>query len=473
MKKLAKLSVLILLAVAIPWQAVPAQDFNALLNAVEKFDAELKQLVQQEAATRTNEIAALQSSMHELQKAIDQTSGEAGTDWSNQIAELTAAILEMKADLMKMQTSDDLSQELVLLQAEVASLKSAMHGGSPALASTDPDSYSLAMGRGSEETAENSIGGIEWSGFFDVIGGFQSSADDETEFGLGQAEIDLASELSDRIAVEAAVAYNGDDGVFELGAALIDIHPFCDHGSSHVGAGFSLDHSFILAGQFDVPFGIDYHVYPSVDRKLVTAPAVVDLTHGGWNDLGFQLGLELSHGNFVFYMVNGFEASAEVLDEVQTLATGVDVYEEVDTSPANAIGTRLGIAPFSWLEVGTSFATGWNASGRSEMTLVGTDLQFSMFNFDLKGEYIAHSLNRSIAEENNRGYYTQLTYNILDRAFVATRYGSFKPEGADWVGQTSIGAGYVITDGVELRMETVIDEAPDANQTIFQLAAGF
>ena len=138
-KRRLQLGVLILLAVAIPWQAVSAQDFSALLKAVEKFDTDLKQLVQQEAATRTKEIATLQSSMQELQKAIGQTSGEAGTDWSIQIAELTAAILEMKADLMRMQgqtSQDELSQELVLLQAEMASLRTEMHGGSPALAST-------------------------------------------------------------------------------------------------------------------------------------------------------------------------------------------------------------------------------------------------------------------------------------------------------------------------------------------------
>ena len=120
MRKIRLVVLLVLLAAAVPWQAVSAQDFNALLNAVEKFDAELKQLVRQEAATRTKEMAALQSSMQELQKAVGQSGGEAGADWSQQIADLTVAILEMKTDLMRIQTSDDLSQEVVLLQAEVA-----------------------------------------------------------------------------------------------------------------------------------------------------------------------------------------------------------------------------------------------------------------------------------------------------------------------------------------------------------------
>lgn len=463
----------IVLALLVGCQSnVLAQDFKALLDEVEKFDADLKQLVQQESNTRTSEIAALQNSIQKLQATIDQSGSQTGTDWSEQITGLTTAILELRADLVELKNQDEVYQELALLKAEVAALHNEMQEQLPVFASTDPDVYAMIMSRESEPEAESSIGGIEWSGFFDVTGGIQSSNDDETEFGLGQAEIDLASELSDRIAVEVAVAYNAEEGVFELGAALIDIHLFGSEGS-HVRPGFGIDHSFIVVGLFDVPFGIDYHVYPSVDRKLVTAPMVVDLTHGGWNDVGFQFGLEATHGNFVFYIVNGFEASADVLDEVETLATGTDVYEEIDTSPANALGTRLGIAPFGWLEVGTSFATGWNAAGKSEMALVGADLQFSMFNIELKGEFIAHSVNRSIAEENNRGYYAQATYNILDRAFVTTRYGSFKPEGADWIGRSSIGAGYAITDGVELRVETVLDENTEVNQTILQLVAGF
>jgi len=464
---------LIVLALLIVCRSnVPAQDFQTLLDAVEKFDAELKQLVQQESNARTSEIAALQSSIQKLQSVIGQSGNRDDTDWSEQIAGLTTAILELRADLAELKNQDDVYQELALLKAEVAALHNEMQEQPPAFASTDPDVYAIVMSRESEPGASSSFGGIEWSGFFDVTSGFQSSAEDETEFGLGQAEIDLASELSDNIAVEAAIAYNADDGVFELGEALIDVHLFGSEGG-HIRPGFGIDHSFIVVGLFDVPFGIDYHVYPSVDRKLVTAPMVVGLTHGGWNDVGFQFGLEATHGNFVFYMVNGFESSAEVLDEVLSLAAGEDVYEEIDTSPANAIGTRLGIAPFAWLELGTSFATGWNASGESEMTLVGSDLQVSMFNFELKGEYIAHSVNRSIAEENNRGYYAQATYNILDRAFVTTRYGSFKPEGADWLGRSSIGAGYAINDAVGVRVETVLNEDNNNNQTIFQMVAAF
>lgn len=483
MKKCIRSGILLAMLVAVlPWQAVMAQDFNALLDAVAKFDAELKELVQQESQQRSEAISGLQQSINDLKAVVTENGGAAGTptDYSAQITGLTTAIIEMKADLLELKGqkdqshNDELSQELILLKAELAAMQEQLRKDRPALVSIDPASYALAMPRNDvlATEVESSLGGIEWSGFFDVVGGFQSSADDETEFGLGQLEVDLASKLADNVAIEAAIAYNADDGLFEVGAALIDIHFFGSDGG-HVRQGFGIDHSFLVAGQFDVPFGIDYHVYPSPDRKLVTGPMVVDMTHGDWNDVGFQFGIEASHGNFVFYMVNGFEASVEVIDEAATLATGIETMEEVETTPANAIGTRLGIAPFSWLEVGTSLATGWNVSGQSEMALVGMDLQFAMAGFELKGEYIAHSVNRTIAEENNRGYYAQATYNILDRAFVTTRYGSVKPEGSEWIGQISIGAGYNIADALGLRIETVINESSDNNQTILQMVAGF
>jgi hypothetical protein len=163
----------------------------------------------------------------------------------------------------------------------------------------------------------------------------------------------------------------------------------------------------------------------------------------------------------------------EVIDQAQALALGVEVGEEIDTSPANAFGTRLGISPISSLEFGGSFAIGFNESGKDEMTLLGADLQYSFFHFEFKGEYIYHSLNRSIAKENNRGYYFQATYDLPERAFLVSRFGSFKPYGADWVGQLSLGAGYAIVEGVEVRFETVLNEDTKDNTNILQLVAGF
>jgi len=307
--------------------------------------------------------------------------------------------------------------------------------------------------------------GLEISGFVDVIGNFRKSLDDESDFGIGQAEIDLEGDVSDRVSIALAVAYNNEEALFELGAAEIGINLF----ASEEGLLNSID---ITSGQFDVPFGIDYNCYPSVDRKLITAPEVVESTHGCWNDAGVRLNMDGPYANFVFYAVNGFESSYEVIDAAHSLELGVEIGEEVDTSPAYALGTRLGISPFQNLEIGTSVAVGFNKSEKDEMALYGADLKFSNRGLELKGEYIVHSLNRSIEESENKGYYFQGLYNF-NRFFVTSRYGSFKPDGAEWTRNVSVGGGYAIDDLIELRLESNFSKDSDENTSLVQLVAGF
>lgn len=313
------------------------------------------------------------------------------------------------------------------------------------------------------------VNGVEISGFLDVIGSYQRSSSDRTEYGLGQAEIDLETELADNVSAAMAIAYNNETGGFELGAAEIGINLY----TNDDGFWTSLN---LVTGQFDVPFGIDWQVYPSPDRKLVNGPWLADVHGGwrGWNDFGWQVQLESKLGNFVGFWVNGFEESAEVIERVTNLATGLEEESvtEINTTPADAFGTRLGITPVSSLEIGGSFAIGYNESGKDEMTLLGADLQYSVFDFDLKGEYIYHSVNRSIEEENHQGWYFQSTYNFAP-AFVVARYASFKPQGNQSISQVSLGAGYAIADGVELRLETLINEDSDAAGSVLQLVAGF
>lgn len=307
--------------------------------------------------------------------------------------------------------------------------------------------------------------GLEISGFVDVSGNFQKSLEDESDFAIGQAEVDLEGEISPRTAVALAVAYNSEEAKFELGAAEICINLF----SAEQGMVNNID---ITSGQFDVPFGIDYHYYPSIDRKLITAPEVVELTHGAWNDVGFRLDVNGQYGNFVLYGVNGFESSFEVITAAQSLELGVAVGEEVDTSPAYACGGRLGLTPVPNLEIGTSMAIGFNKSDKDEMTLSGADFQYTFRGFELKGEYIVHSLNRSIEESKNKGYYCQGLYSF-ERFFITSRYDSFKPDGAEWYRSVSIGAGYTIAEQVEMRVQTVFSDESDDNSSIVQLVAGF
>jgi len=295
---------------------------------------------------------------------------------------------------------------------------------------------------------------LQISGFFDVVGNYQTSVADKTSFDLGQAVLSARNQVTDDATASVVVAYNNAEGVFGLRAATFIINLYESKNNTIKSAS-------ITAGKFDVPFGIDYNVYASIARKLVSAPLVVGLTHGGWNDLGVQFNMNWKYGNFVAYGVNGFESSYEVSDAAHALTLGLSIGDEVNTTPANAD-----------LEVGGSVTFGMNQSDKSEMLMFGGDLQYTIADFYFKGEYIQHSLNRSIQEEKNKGYYFQTLYN-MNRFFLTGRYGAFQPDGADWVDRYTIGAGYAIANAIEIRFETTINKDSDNNTNILQLVGGF
>ncbi len=311
----------------------------------------------------------------------------------------------------------------------------------------------------------NFVSGLEITGFLDVLGSYNKSSDDKSDYSLGQAEIDLEKQFSENTVVALAVAYNSDESIFELGAAEIGFTVY-ENDVSFV------NNFEVVAGQFDVPFGIDLNVYPSIERKLVSSPLVCDYTHAGWNDYGFKLNLSSTYWNMSIFGVNGFESSFEVSDAAQSLALGVDIGEEVNTTPANAFGSRLGVSPIQNMEIGGSFAIGLNKDGEDEMFLVGGDMQYSTGQFELKGEYIQHSLNRSINEEVNKGYYVQSVVNF-ENTFLVGRYGAFQPDGLEWFDRVTLGAGYVINEDAQLRFESTINENSDDNSNTIQVVVGF
>jgi len=118
-------------------------------------------------------------------------------------------------------------------------------------------------------------------GFGDLLANFQKENDGET-FNIGQAEVDLESDLTDKFSMALAIAY--DEGNFTIGAFTADYNIWS--ASETTPSLWGIENVTIGGGQFDVPFGIDYHVYPSIDHKLVSTPLVVESTHDSWNDLG-------------------------------------------------------------------------------------------------------------------------------------------------------------------------------------------
>jgi len=96
MKKHTKLCVLFVVLVAvIPWQAVPAQNLDALFEAVDKIEANLSQMVEQEAATRNKQIAELRNTITGLDGS---TIGQAGVS-EEQLAEVMAELAALRVEV--------------------------------------------------------------------------------------------------------------------------------------------------------------------------------------------------------------------------------------------------------------------------------------------------------------------------------------------------------------------------------------
>ncbi len=320
-------------------------------------------------------------------------------------------------------------------------------------------------------SAENDI---EISGFFDVVSEYSAVAFKNGNYSLGQAEIDLTRKLGERMEAAVAVCYDNEAGNFGVGSATIDLHLFgADEG--YLKRLWNIERSGIIAGQFDIPFGIEWHDYCSITRKMISAPSAVEATHDSWNDLGIQLYSTWQYANITLYAVNGFESEAESTWMEFNLATGQyeEVVEIINTTPENAYGGRVGVTPAIPVELGFSYAVGINQSDRPEMNLRGADFALDVASFHARAEYISHEKNRSVSPETNEGFYLQGWYSF-GAPFFALRYGGVNFERDKfWYEHLSLGCGYVVGSIAELRAEYRINDQGIADVLSLQFAAGF
>ncbi|MBU8870917.1 MAG: porin [Gemmatimonadales bacterium] len=258
------------------------------------------------------------------------------------------------------------------------------------------------------------------------------SEEGDTGFFWGQVEVDIAASIDDCIDLGVAMGYDPAGESFVLGAMTIDFRLFGD-AETHFNEA-SIEHAGIIIGQFDVPFGIDWLVYPSIDRQLVTGPIAVAGTHDGWNDLGMMSYLENGPFNAVFYVTNGLDSETETADL--------------------AFGSRLGFLPTERVEVGVSYASVANEAGDEFQSLLGVDGQLELGAFSAKGEFISHKLGQNTDHpETNEGYYAQGLYRF-EQYSVFARYGNYSPAAVyPETNRLCLGGGWVLREGAEIRCE--------------------
>lgn len=268
--------------------------------------------------------------------------------------------------------------------------------------------------------------GLQISGFGDIYGTVQQGGN----YQVGQAEVDLSAQVNEKIGIEAAIAYNGEG--FELGAFFAEFKLW-GNTSDHYWYMPKVQSASLTIGQFDVPFGIDCRVYPSIDRKLVSAPLAVAETHGCWNDTGLQFQIQSQHIGIQTFLVNGFGEEESKL----------------------SLGGRLGFMPHTLFEIGTSWAGFLNNQNQWDMVLAAGDIQMGMGALDIKGEYLYRKTGlNSEQTQTQHGFYGQGQLSI-NRLFLVGRYGRIhlSDPSTSYRSRLSLGAGWVVQENCELRTE--------------------
>jgi len=290
---------------------------------------------------------------------------------------------------------------------------------------------------------------LEVSGFVDVLG--QGQQGENTTFGMGAFEIDFASEFSSKVSFEGAVVVEG--GEVGLGQTLVDFKLLNE------------DRLGVQVGLLDMPFGIDYQVFATPDRKLVTLPLVTELMmDGGWGDIGVNLHGAVSLLNYNLYVVNGMGEDG-----------GAPVNQIIDNNNTKSVGGRIGVLPIKDLELGFSFVQGPYLDGTADEALsrIGGDIQFAYERLQIKGEFVRGEEEVPGGTDNeHQGYYIQLLGEATEKVYGVARFGYWKPKGGDRVTRITIGLGYDLIENVSLRGEYQInDETPNVDNNLFSMQA--
>ncbi len=304
---------------------------------------------------------------------------------------------------------------------------------------------------------------VEFSGFADVMWQLDGPVDSGEDFAIGQAEIDLAATVGDRINLEMALAYDPESGNFGLGALVMEL-ALLGQGEHHFHHSEIIENAGVVIGQMDVPFGIDWMFYPSLDRQFITGPMAVSGTHGGWNDLGVSAFLETSHFNGIICRLNGTGYEPSYLPEAETGAAA-----------GSAWSARLGTKVYAGLELGGSLASISTEAGDHLSALWGLDAQWAAGPLSAKGEYIKQSVAEDSPDaRDHTGSYLEAMFHP-DSCFLLARYGIFDPDGDLWSRQKRLclGAGYVVQPGAELRFEQQLGLDDLEDRSVAQFVVGF
>lgn len=302
---------------------------------------------------------------------------------------------------------------------------------------------------------------LEVSGFVDVL--TQGQQGENTTFGMGAFEIDFASEFSSKVSFEGAVVVEGEE--VGLGQTLVDFKLLNE------------DKLGLQAGLLDMPFGIDYQVFATPDRKLVTPPLVTErMMDGGWGDIGVNFYGCAPRLDYNLYIVNGmgYNNGEDGIYGTDDEGEGIES-QLTDNNNAKTAGGRIGVLPIKDLELGFSYVQGpyLDGTARQALSRIGGDIQFVYERLQIKGEFVMGGEEVPGASKNEHdGFYLQLLGEATEKVYGVARYGYWKPKGGDRVTRITIGVGYDLIENVSLRGEYQINsETSSVDDNLFSMQA--
>ncbi len=413
--------------------AASKDEVVALRAEVKALRDDLNHVVGAPAAAPSPEREQLTSDLAEEQKKLTaiQAAVDGGLDRAAVVESITRAearIAELQTDLAKLPVEEapparslyEVSTEVEKLHtavappAEAASVVAASTPLKPLIDAKPP--------AGGEIMEKMGLLPLEFTAFGDFFYRFERPGSDD--FHVGAVELDASLKLTPYVNVSTAIVFDGAEDAFGLGAFVIDCGIVGD-GDGYVLKSNQVSKSGVSFGRFDVPFGIAYLQYPSVENRLVTLPQAVQLTHGGWNDIGAQGYAVGEHWTAVGYVVNGPEhpVSADA------------------TAPSRtAAGVRLSGKVDDLFEIGGSGALDFAAKGPA-MAFVGGDVSTTFGPLDVRGEYLLKHVKAPGVAELTHGVYAQALLKV-DPAFLIARYDTVL-EGSATVDRRLAGGGGV------------------------------
>jgi hypothetical protein len=283
---------------------------------------------------------------------------------------------------------------------------------------------------------------------------YRTARSEADNFHIGAVELDASLKLTHYVIVSTAILYSGEADKFALPAFVIDCGLFGE-GEQYPIASKVVTKSGVSFGRFDVPFGIAYLEYPSVNNRLVTSPQAVAATHGNWNDTGAQAYALAEHWSALAYIVNGPEKPIDA----------------ATTEPSwTAIGGRLSGKFSRHVEVGGSFA-GHLGRTTSPMTYAGADLTTTVGSLDVRGEYLLRHVDAPGVESNTHGAYLRAVMGI-EPAFLLARYDTVLSGGSTLDRRVTAGAAVEVFPQGEVRAIWEQSFSSDVRAVTLQLVGG-